>query len=429
MRRGSPNGDVLIVGDRVRTQPIALEAGAACLIVTTRRAAVARGAWSSPREQGRRRHRHRAATRTRRRVSSRSHTPRGDLMETDVLRVGPETLLAEAAEDLLGSHASRGRRGRRRRARRGHPDAHQRRARHPPPSRARRPQRGVAVGARHRGRRGGRDRRSPPGGRHRDRRARSSSSTCRSARRRPSSRCATSSWASRCPPPIAGVLLAALLTDTVILKSPTTTDADRRDLPTTRRERVGVDPMEFGMEVFRSRSAGEAFSAEKVVRTDVKEYRAGDVHRRDRAVRDGRSRPVSWSMPRRCAPPWRRCEQSRDYDLVVLMATDIVREGLRDHRRRQGPARRARARHRSLRRLGVDARRAVAQEAGRRAARSRPPGCEALSPAARGRDRRRGCSSPRFWELAEDFAYSPVVLRFDAAVSTAIHQLRHPVLT
>ncbi len=33
MARIAP-GDVLIVGDRVRTQPMALEAGAACLIVT-----------------------------------------------------------------------------------------------------------------------------------------------------------------------------------------------------------------------------------------------------------------------------------------------------------------------------------------------------------------------------------------------------------
>ncbi len=34
-----------------------------------------------------------------------------------------------------------------------------------------------------------------------------------------------------------------------------------------------------------------------------------------------------------------------------------------------------------------------------------------------------------FWELAEDFAYSPAVLRFDAVVSSAIQSWRGPVLT
>lgn len=34
-----------------------------------------------------------------------------------------------------------------------------------------------------------------------------------------------------------------------------------------------------------------------------------------------------------------------------------------------------------------------------------------------------------FWELAEDFAYSPFVLGFDSVIATAIQQLRHPVMT
>lgn len=34
-----------------------------------------------------------------------------------------------------------------------------------------------------------------------------------------------------------------------------------------------------------------------------------------------------------------------------------------------------------------------------------------------------------FWELAEDFAYSPAIRRFDAAVAAAIQSLRTPALT
>jgi manganese-dependent inorganic pyrophosphatase len=127
------------------------------------------------------------------------------------------------------------------------------------------------------------------------------------------------------PGPIAGILLAALLTDTVILKSPTTTEQDRSVCERLSAS-VGVDAVDFGMEVFRSRSAGLAFSAEAVVRSDVKEYRAGDVlaavaqyETVDLKQITEHADEVMRAMERLLA--------SREYDLVVLMATDIVREG------------------------------------------------------------------------------------------------------
>ena len=77
------------------------------------------------------------------------------------------------------------------------------------------------------------------------------------------------------PEPIAAILLSAVLTDTVLLKSPTTTDVDRRIAAELGRI-TGLEPLEFGMEVFRSRMAGEVFSAKAVVGTDAKEFHAGD---------------------------------------------------------------------------------------------------------------------------------------------------------
>jgi manganese-dependent inorganic pyrophosphatase len=80
------------------------------------------------------------------------------------------------------------------------------------------------------------------------------------------------------------------------------------------------------MEVFRSRSAGEVFSAQGVVGTDAKEFRIGEmtalvaqyetvdiapVMEHADALRD--------EMERRLAV--------RGHDAVVLMVTDIVREG------------------------------------------------------------------------------------------------------
>lgn len=80
------------------------------------------------------------------------------------------------------------------------------------------------------------------------------------------------------------------------------------------------------MELFRSRSAGDAFNAEKVVRADLKEYRAGDVIA---AIAQYEAVDLGELMSH--ADEVREAMHAllteRNYRLVVLMATDIVREG------------------------------------------------------------------------------------------------------
>jgi manganese-dependent inorganic pyrophosphatase len=126
-------------------------------------------------------------------------------------------------------------------------------------------------------------------------------------------------------PSIAGVLLAAVLTDTVLLKSPTTTDEDRR-IVSELSAIVGVDPLEFGMEVFRSRAAGEEFSAQSVVGTDAKEFRVGEL-----SVLIAQYETVDVAPVLDHADELRAAMEAQaaahSYDAVVLMITDIVREG------------------------------------------------------------------------------------------------------
>lgn len=127
------------------------------------------------------------------------------------------------------------------------------------------------------------------------------------------------------PVAMAALLLSALLTDTVLLKSPTATATDR-EVAARLAARVGVDAVEFGMEMFRARSQGRVFSAEEAVRTDLKEYRVGDaviaigqVETVDLAeVLDHRGEIISVMEALRDA---------RGYDLAMLMITDVVREG------------------------------------------------------------------------------------------------------
>jgi manganese-dependent inorganic pyrophosphatase len=127
------------------------------------------------------------------------------------------------------------------------------------------------------------------------------------------------------PRHVAGLLLSAVLTDTVLLKSPTTTDMDR-EISDWLAQLLDIDPAQFAMDVFRARSTGAGFSAEDVVCRDMKEYRIRDervaiaqIETVDGAeVLEHRAEIVAF-MEELC--------RMRGFDTVVLMVTDVVREG------------------------------------------------------------------------------------------------------
>ncbi len=316
-------GDTLVVGDRVRTQPMALEAGAACLVVTggfrpsdeVVRLAVERGSTVIVTPH----HTYAAA----RRISL-SRTA-AQVMDASVLLFSPDALLSEAAEDLLAS-----------------------------------PQREAVVvddeGAilgiltRTNVARGLRRRvvlvdhnelaQSAPGvdeaqvievvDHHRIGDVQTSSpalflnlpvgSTATVVAERYRELGVEPSRA------VAGILLSAVLTDTVLLKSPTTTSVDR-EVAARLASLAGVDVLEFGMEMFRARSEGQHFSPDATLRSDLKDYRIrddvvaiGQVETVDAAgLLEQHGGPLMTAMERLLA--------DRGYTLVVLLVTDVVREG------------------------------------------------------------------------------------------------------
>ncbi len=75
--------------------------------------------------------------------------------------------------------------------------------------------------------------------------------------------------------PTATVLLGAILSDTVILNSPTTTDRDREAVRFLA-EFVGVDPLTFGREMFESGSDAADASVESLLGRDSKEYETAE---------------------------------------------------------------------------------------------------------------------------------------------------------
>ncbi|MRS12717.1 MAG: putative manganese-dependent inorganic diphosphatase [Actinobacteria bacterium] len=127
------------------------------------------------------------------------------------------------------------------------------------------------------------------------------------------------------PNSMAGILLSAVLTDTVLLKSPTTTPLDRT-VADRLADQLGLDAVEFGLEMFRARSERVAFSAVDSVSRDLKEYRMGDhavgvaqVETVDSAEYLERADELAAALAALAA--------ARGFDLAMLLVTDVVREG------------------------------------------------------------------------------------------------------
>ena len=93
------------------------------------------------------------------------------------------------------------------------------------------------------------------------------------------------------PKAIAAVLLGAMLTDTVIMKSPTTTNFDR-DIIAKTAEFVGVDPVEYGMSIFKCRSNPAELPVDKIVNADAAKEFELERHKVYTPVRNRRLRPV-----------------------------------------------------------------------------------------------------------------------------------------
>lgn len=127
------------------------------------------------------------------------------------------------------------------------------------------------------------------------------------------------------PQAIARVLLSAVLTDTIILKSPTATDVDREQVDYLAGI-VGVDPTEFGLAIFRTRGGCKDLPIEKVVCADSKEFPLeagvcliGQFETVDLPSVLEREDEIRAYM--------RELVEKNGYEFALLMATDIIAEG------------------------------------------------------------------------------------------------------
>ena len=127
------------------------------------------------------------------------------------------------------------------------------------------------------------------------------------------------------PRGIARVLLSAVMTDTVILKSPTATQIDR-EVVERLGEAAGVDPIEFGLSVFKCRGGERDMPVGRLVGADSKEFQVGDATVLI-AQRETVDLPAVMEREEEIRAYMRTVIADRGYELILLMVTDIMAEG------------------------------------------------------------------------------------------------------
>jgi manganese-dependent inorganic pyrophosphatase len=124
------------------------------------------------------------------------------------------------------------------------------------------------------------------------------------------------------PPSIAGILLAGLISDTVLFRSPTSTPRDRRiafELATA----AGVDVEEFGSEIFAVASDLSGRSLRDILTTDLKEFRIDDVPFGIAYMETVHERRVS-EIREQLLEEMKALRARRGYASVILMVVDVV---------------------------------------------------------------------------------------------------------
>ena len=125
--------------------------------------------------------------------------------------------------------------------------------------------------------------------------------------------------------PTATMLLAAVLSDTVILSSPTTTERDHH-VVAYLEELLRVDARQFGTEMFEASSDVGDVPAQDIIRRDAKEYEVSHGRRMCVAQIETVGKRLLSRRPE-LLEAMEGVRERNDYVLYALMITDIVEKG------------------------------------------------------------------------------------------------------
>ena len=125
-------------------------------------------------------------------------------------------------------------------------------------------------------------------------------------------------------PEYAGLMLSAIISDTILFRSPTCTEEDKR-IADELAEICGVDLQEYGMQLLGSSSPMTTNTAAEVLGTDLKEFSLGDKHLMIGQVMmtdNVRFRERKLEL----LDEMRKTLHNKELDFVGLMCTNILEE-------------------------------------------------------------------------------------------------------
>ncbi len=126
------------------------------------------------------------------------------------------------------------------------------------------------------------------------------------------------------PPQIAGLMLSAILSDTVLFKSPTCTQHDK-DVAQYLSKIAGIDIEAYGMQMLKAGSDIDNMSADEIVKNDMKEFLISHyrISISQCSVMDKRQAEDRKEEILAAAEDLRERE---GYDLSIVMITNIIEE-------------------------------------------------------------------------------------------------------
>ena len=123
---------------------------------------------------------------------------------------------------------------------------------------------------------------------------------------------------------MAGLMMSAILSDTVLFKSPTCTPRDKASVEKLAKI-AAVDPMSFGMELLKAKSNMSAKSAKEILLGDFKKFDfsgtkagVGQVEVMDLADLAAKRAAILDEM--------NKMKEAEKLDMIVLMLTDVMKE-------------------------------------------------------------------------------------------------------
>lgn len=123
------------------------------------------------------------------------------------------------------------------------------------------------------------------------------------------------------PYEIAGLLMSAILSDTLIFKSPTTTEMDKLAVEELNKI-VNVDIEKYAMDMFKAGTSLDGYSVEEIVHMDFKPF---DMSGKNVGIGQVFTLDIDAVLNKQ--DEFLTYINSTDFDILVLAVTDIIKEG------------------------------------------------------------------------------------------------------